>query len=65
MTQTYLHETDLALSLVFGDGSERADGRPCVKCVADQHRVDRDLSRRLGDVILVHVPRCDSRAVDG
>jgi hypothetical protein len=65
MTPTYLDDSDLTVSLFYGDGSEGADCRSCVVCVANQQIVDGDLSRRLGDVILVHVPRGDSGAVDG
>jgi hypothetical protein len=65
MTLTYLHDFDLTVSLSHGDGFEGADGGSCVVCVADQQSVDRDLSRRLGDVILVHVPSGDGGTVDG
>ena len=65
MILTHLHDFDLTVSLSHGDGFEGADGGSCVEGVADQQSVDGDLSRRLGDVILVHVPRGDSGTVDG
>jgi hypothetical protein len=46
-------------------GSARADGGSCVEGVADQQRVYGRLFRRLGSIILVHVPRGDSGTVDG